>query len=423
MHDTIVIDVKKIKVRVVLVGAILFLLVFAWFAIRWQIGNLLANLTLASDPNVSEIADLAISWAPADPSAYSLKASAGEETNITVQALVEAVRRAPYDYRWRIELGRAYEQNEQIELAEIELQKGVELAPSYSSARWHLGNFYLRRERENEAIAQLKMAAENSPVYRDQVFSLAWDYFNKDAILIERLAGERSDLRARLAYFFAARGRAEDSLRNWNSLSDEDKEINAVIARSIALGLFDQRHYPEALEFSRQFGGETEAMAEVVTNGSFEKNVGDTGDSRFGWLIVRNDPKFEAVTDSRVKRDGNRSLRVTFKSFIKPGLANIFQTVVVEPNKKYKLRFWLRTENLKSAGVPMIEILNANNDSTIARSQPFPTGTSDWQQVNIEFAAPDACNGISIRTIRAACGEECPITGIFWYDDFVLSGR
>ena len=33
---------------------------------------------------------------------------------------------------WRIELGRALEQDDQVELAEVELLKAVELAPAYA---------------------------------------------------------------------------------------------------------------------------------------------------------------------------------------------------------------------------------------------------------------------------------------------------
>jgi len=423
MQDLILLNSKTAKMRIVLVGAIFFALVFAWFSIRWQIGNLLAYLTKVSDPNASEIADLAIRWTPGDPSAYSLKAATGEDAAATIHALEEAVRRAPNDYRWRTELGRAYEQDEQLERAEFELKRAVQLAPNYSSARWHLGNYYLRRERTTEALTELKQAAENNPTYRDQVFSLAWDYFNKDGVQMESLVGDRPDLIARLSYFFAARGRAEDSLRSWNRLSDADKAKNVVIARAIGLGLFDQKHFAEALEFSRQFGAETEAVPETITNGSFEKNIGGDDDSRYGWRIVRNEGKFDASSDSKVKRDGNRSLRVTFKGFSKPWLANVFQTVVVEPGKKYRLSFWVRTENLRSPGGPMIEIVNASDDKALVRSQQFPNGTNDWQQINVDFTAPENCRGITIRTIRAFCGEECPITGILWYDDFVISGQ
>lgn len=420
MKDLIVIDSKTFKLRIALALFVLIVLTSGFLAIRWQVGDMLATLTQSSDPNAQEIADLATRWAPADPAAYSLKASIAEDTVYSIRLLEEAVRRSPHDFRWRTHLGRAYEQDGQKERALEELRKAVDLAPSHSFARWHLGNFYLRQERDKDAIAELKIAAENNPTYRDQVFSLAWDYYGKDALQVENFAGEREDLRARLAYFFAARGRAADSLRNWNRLSRDGKEANGDLARDIALGLFDQKHFSQALEFLKQIGADPDARQEAVTDGSFEKNIGGSDDSRFGWQIVRNDPKFEASTDTKVKFDGNQSLRVTFKSFLKPTLANIFQTVVVEPGRKYRLSFRVRTENLKSAGGPMIEIQDASSNDTLARTPPLPTGTVDWQQMSLDFTAPEKSSGISIRTIRAACGEECPISGIFWYDDFEL---
>ena len=420
MDDLKVIDTRSSTVRVILAVSILAAVAFAWFAVRWQIGNLLATLTQETDPNIAAVAGIATNWAPGDPAAFSLKAAAGDPA-ATISSLENAVRLAPYDFRWRTELGRAYEQDEQFGNAEEQLKKGVELAPSYSSAHWHLGNFYLRQEQTDKAVAELKIAAENNIIYREQVFSLVWDFSNKDPAQLETLAGDRPDLLAREAYFFAARGRAEESLRNWNRLSEADKIKNTPLARAMALGLFDQRHFPQALEFAKQYGAEIEAAAETITNGSFEKPVGDNEESRFGWRIARNDPKFEAVADSRVKHEGNRSLRVTFKGFNRAALANIFQTVVVHPGGRYRLRVWVRTENLRSAGMPVIEIVNANDEKPVARSQTFPAGSNDWQQIEVDFTVPANCTGIIIRTIREFCGEDCPITGIFWYDDFEIS--
>ncbi len=423
MRDIVVIDSKSTKVRVALTAVIIFALVFGWFSIRWQFGNMLASLTEPDSPNASQLAGLSAKLAPADPLAHSLKALTNENPTAAIEFLKQAVRLAPVDYRRRIELGKAYEQDGQVKQAEIEFKRAAELAPSYASIRWHLGNFYLRQERNEDAIAELKKAAENDRTYRDQVFSLAWDLFNKDALLVESMIGENPDVRAHLAYFFAARGRAEDSLRNWNKLSESQKADNMVIAKSIALGLFDQRHFAQALEFSKQHGAETGAKAETVTNGSFEKNIGVSDDTRFGWLIVRNESKLDITTDGKVKRGGERSLRMAFNGYSKPALANVFQTVIVEPNKNYSLRFWVRTENLRSAGMPMIEIINANDEMTIGRSDTFPTGINDWQEAVVEFSTPNNCSGISIRTIRSFCGENCPISGTFWYDDFELERR
>lgn len=426
MNDLETIETSTTKARILLAAAVICALAFCWFMVRWQLGNMLASLTPSSDANAVQIAELSSSLAPADPVGKWLRASVGdvmdpEQAKAAIGYFEETVRLAPNDYRWRIELGRAYEQNEMTEKAAASFKEAVRLAPHYASPRWTLGNFYLRHDRSDEALAELKKAAENNQQFRDQVFSLAWDIFDKDPAMVESLAGDKTEAKARLAYFFAARGQAADSLRNWNLLTEAEKAANPDTAKAIAHGLFIKRYFPQSLEFSRQAGIDIEAEFETITNGSFEKGVNDDKDSRFTWQIARNDSKFEVAAESKVKREGNRSLKITFRNFNKPALSNLFQTVVVQPGTRYRLSVWVRTENLRSGGGPLIELMNANDDTLLQRSEPFPTGTNDWTEVALDFFAPANCNGVIIRTARAYCGEECPITGVIWYDDFSLS--
>ena len=424
--DLIVLEPNILRSRLLLIGVVLVMLVLTWFGVRWQLGDMLANLTLPTDENAPEIAVFAENLAPSDPRTSWLRAETGDQlpddsSVSSVERAEQTVRLAPFDYRWRVDLGRALERDDQLGRAEAELKRAVELATSFAYPRWHLGNFYLRQNRTDEAFAQLKEATKNNTEYREQVYSLAWEYFARDAAQVEKMAGNDPDARASLAYFFAAHGRAADSLRNWNLLSDRDKAANYSIAKSIALGLYEQRHFVQALEFSKQTGNDVAAFAGAVTNGGFESPLTETETAWFGWQITRSDPKIEAVADGKQKHLGDRSLRVTFRNYVKPVLANIFQTVVVEPKTRYRLRFFVRTDGLKSSGGPMIEIGNANDDKSIAQSKQFQMGNNDWQEMTVEFTAPDNCDGIQIRTIRAYCGDSCAINGTFWYDDFELT--
>ncbi len=422
MSDLRAISTRNPAAKVAVILVVLTATFLAWASVRWQLGDLLAVLTTEADPALFEKAELAVRWAPSDPAAHSLMAATRDPAGAS-KSLDMASRLAPHDYRWRSEYGRALEQNGEIGKAEEQFKIAVDLAPSYSAPRWYLGNFYLRQELPEMAFSELRMAAQNDQRYREQVFSLIWDSSGKDTAALERLAGDDAEMLARLAYFFAARGYAEASLRNWNRIGDDDKKTRSGIAKSIALGLFDQKHFPEALEFGRQYGAETDVTAEAISNPGFERPVGEMTGSRFGWIIERSDPKFEGTIDPRVRREGSRSFRGTFKSYNKPSFSNLLQTVVIEPNRRYALSFWVRTENLRSAGMPMIEVLNAKDNSGIARSASISPGTDDWRLMSVEFTTPEGCRGILVRTIRAFCGEDCPITGIFWYDDFELSRR
>ena len=418
MQDLITVETRHTRARVLLVAVIIFALGLGWFGIRWQIGTMLANLTPAEFPDAPYISEVAMQLAPGDPMTSWLRASAAVPPNL---ALYEnAVRLSPFDYRWRIELARAYDQSDRPEEAEAQFKNAVDLVPAYVYPHWQLGNFYLRRGRTDEGFAELKKAAVKNQTYRDQVFSLAWDYFDKDASKVEELMPDAPDARADLALFFAARGRAPDALRVWNQLTDEQKAASPQFAKVMAQGLYAQRSFPQALEFYRQLGVDTDARPEAVTNPGFERTILSAEESPFGWQVSRGEAKVDITADNTMKHTGSRSLRIVFRNYAKTEFTNVFQVVTVEPGRNYRLSFWVSTENLKTSGAPVLQVVNANDEKLLAGSKPFPTGSSNWQQFVVEVRTPENCNAIRLQTSRAPCGEQCPIIGTFWYDDFEL---
>ena len=423
-----IIETKDWKGRLILVVIALIALVFAWFAVRWQIGNMLAALTPANDPNAKQIAEFSHTISPHDPITNWYKANV-EKNTFTPESLAqavayfeEAVRNAPADYRYWVELGRAHEQIENYEKAEKALLQALKVAPNYSNVHWQLGNFYLRRGREEESFAELRKAADASPVYSEQVFGLVWDYYEKDTSKLDQLANEKDEVKASLAKYYAVKERSADSLRIWNTLSEEGKQRNSQVARLIAQGLYEKRFYRAAVEFIRQTGIESQAQAETVQNGGFELPITNAGDVFFDWRVNRKE-KIEINTDPLKKKEGNKSLRVSLNGFTGIELRNILQIVAVQPGKKYRVSFWLKTDNLKSAGTPMLEIINANDEKIITTSAAFPGGTSDWTAINLDFTAPSNAEAVALRFDRAYCGDACPIVGTFWVDDFKIQAN
>jgi tetratricopeptide (TPR) repeat protein len=418
-----ILDARKTPIRVALAAAILLAVAFGWFAARWQFGNMLAELTGAAEPNAREIAQLARNLAPADPLANWLVAGTKKNT-FSPEIIAETeknfstvVALSPYDYRWWIELGRAREQAENYEAAEKAYLRAVELSPNYTYPRWQIGNFYLRRNRSEEAFAELKKAAAATSVYRDQVFSMAWEYYEQDTARLDQIAGDSAAVKAGLARFYATKRRAEEALRIWNTLSKEEKAANSAYARVIGQAFYDTRIYRQSMEFIRELEIEPEARHETVQNGGFEQPIKGYNETYFGWRVAPI-TKLSVELDRLQKREGSRSLRFSFNGYAEPTLYAVTQLVTVEPSAKYRLTFWVRTENLKSGGPPALEIYNASDDKNIVTSEAFATGTSDWQQVNLEFVAPGNAEAIGLRTVRVYCGTGCPIIGTFWYDDF-----
>jgi tetratricopeptide (TPR) repeat protein len=395
---------------------------FGWFAVRWQIANMLASLTQPTAPNAALVAEWSHDLSPNDPITSWLRAVihldefTPESLARAVAGFEDMVRAAPYDHRAWVELGRGLEQAEQFERAEKAFLRAVELAPNYSYTHWHLGNFYLRQNRENEAIERFRFAAETSTEYREQVFAIAWDYFENDPKKLEELAGADPEVRAGLAKFYAAKELAPESLRIWNSLSGDEKQAHQDVARIVTQALYDKRFYRSAVQFVSQLGLESQAKMDAVQNGGFEGALlEDAQKVFFNWKIVKLE-KVEVRTDAAKKHEGNRSLRLNFTGFSGIEVKNVWQVVAVQASTRYRLSFYVRTENLKSAGTPLFEVVNANDDKLIATSQPFPVDTSDWSEIRVDFATPANAEGVVIRLDRAYCGDACPIVGSVFID-------
>jgi hypothetical protein len=233
------------------------------------------------------------------------------------------------------------------------------------------------------------------------------------------VVGESAAARAQLAAFLAAHSRAEDAVRLWTSLNTEEKKEERKTGEVLLRALFDKKQYRAAQELARDLGIESGEGPGQFANGGFENPISSPGASVFGWQI-NPVAQTEVAVDSSQHHSGLRSLRVIFNGFQKSGYYNITQLVVVEPATRYRFVGYVRTQDLKSGGAPLIEVASTTDNKVLGTSEPFPLGRNDWQQVTIEFSTPADTESIYVRTNRAFCGEVCPIFGIIWYDDFNL---
>lgn len=434
------VEMRAPLLRVLLVVPVVLALVGAWYATRWYVGNFVAEYApQIADENVTEeslsaaqlqAAETAMRLAPDDPWTHwvvaglkknSLDPRAMEDA---VRQFEEAVRLSPNDYRFWLSLGRAREQAGDSAGGEKALRRAVELAPAYADPRWHLGNLLLRAGRGEEAFTELTRAAEADPKLRPQIFNAAWVVFGEDVDAINRAAGGSAAARAELAVYVAGRGRFDDALRLWASLTPAEKKEQHASGEAVVNALISAKRHRSALEVSRDLGGADALKFKVgeISNPGFEEGVEATAASTFEWKL-RSVPQAVIGFDPRVKHDGTRSLRVAFKSPSNIAFANISQTVVVEPGQAYRLEFYVRSDDLKSGGTPLVEVLDgADGKTVLGATTALENGTRDWEPQTVDFKVPPASEAILIRVRRENCGDDavCPIFGLVWYDDFNL---
>lgn len=401
----------------------------AWFAVRWYVGNTIAEYTSTPDADGIEMARMAARWAPGDALPHWRLASF-EETNFSAENLAASVREyefsvqaEPYDFRYWLELGRALEGSGDTANGEKALRRAVELAPSYSYPRWQYGNLLLRQGRVDDAFAQLSRAAEADEQMRAPVFGLASQVFGDDTDKIAR-AFPAPSLRLQLALNLIGSGKSDEALRIVGSITRSDRQSAREVTDQVAKSLIDNHQFRAALVLLRELEPDANQLPATgqFWNGGFEMPIALSDPKPFHWMIDSR-PQAQFVVDNTRAHSGRGSLRIVFKSPGKLESIPITQTVIVDPDTQYKFQFYQRTETLISASTPFVVISDVSGHDKLTSSAPLPSGTNDWQQVTLTFRTRPKQDGIVISFYRSPCGEKdpvCPIFGTVWYDDFTL---
>jgi hypothetical protein len=425
----ITIDLSLAPVRWLLLFVIAGVAILgAWFAERWYLGNVIAEYAPSAEAGGIDMAGMGARWAPSDPYTH-WRLALLEEENFSAENLTNAIRQyqlavtlSPHDYRFWMELGRELDAAGDTDAAEKALRQAVELAPAYSYPRWYFGNILLREGKLNEAFDQLRPAARNDEAMRPQVFSLAWQAFDKDVEAIVRIVCPSSLERMQFVNYLVSTNAFDDAMRVWALIPPAERKEQRDLADQLQQALIDRNQFRKALDVLHDVAppGTRLPEAEQFWNGGFEDAALTPGIKPFGWTIVSR-PQLRVDIDKR-PHDGRNSLRFDFKESNKSDTNQVSQTIAVKPETTYRFECYASTQNLNSAGMPVITILDAADHSGLASSQPLPTGTNDWQRMSIDFKTRPKSEGIILNFSRAGCdpAQLCPIFGTAWYDDFSL---
>ncbi|MCA1816652.1 MAG: carbohydrate binding domain-containing protein [Acidobacteria bacterium] len=417
--------------RALLVVPVAFVVVVAWLGVRWCFADEIAQWVPDRDAAL-----LAERWAPDDPQAQYTLAKMSELT-FEPDALAEAAARyeraaalSPNDYRLWLELGRARGLNGDSAGSEAALRRAVALAPTYPEPRWYLGNLLLREGRDEEAFAELRRAGDVSPdVYRPQMFNLAWTVFDGDVRKVLDTVGDSPSARGGFIEYLVGRKYLDDALKLWRALGADAQRAQSASGGRLLGALAEARRYHDALAVERDLLAASDESqlrpsdiaVGQITNGGFESGVSAPGAVLFDWQIAPL-PGAQMSLDTRSPHDGARSLRVSFEASDNVNFRNVGQLVAVEPQSRYRLEFYVRTQDLKSASTVMVAVADAADpEHPLAATQTLPLGTADWRQTTLEFSTGAKTEGVVVSVERPACDSPlCPIFGKVWYDDFNL---
>ena len=412
--------------RLLVLIPVLLVILAGWFCLRWQVGATVSEVATTGEAPNLELARVAARWAPDDPYVHwRLGAAAQREFNEknmqeTLREFEAAVRLSPNDVRYWEGLGRALELLGDRAGAEKALRRATFLAPNYYHPHWRLGNLLVRSNRYEEAFQHLFRAAEAHPELWPQVINLAWQAYDGDVDRIATEACKDPNVCVLFATYLVGLKYFDDGLRLWKTLTPDVRASVFNSGRNLRKALLDAKQFRAAFEVHRDLEPrEGVPDPEVLENGGFEEMITLPVTRPFGWTIGSNVQAQISITND--SHGGRRSMQIVLSAATRLDRINASQTIAVQPNAKYRLEFYARTETLNSASTPVVVIIDPKYGKGIASSTSLPTGTNAWQKYSIDFTMSDG-DGIIMGIACPPCsvGDICPIFGTVWYDDFIL---
>ncbi len=406
--------------RAIAVIALLFCLLASISSARAGLSRLFSEYGSAA--NSAEASERALSFKADDPEAHYVHAVCLVEAGRTDEAVAEferAVSLRPQDYFLWQELGRTREENGDSNGAIDALRRAVELAPYYSQPRWQLGNVLLRKNEIESAFSEMRKAATSDPALLPVLIDLAWGVSDGEVTsVLAFVQPQTDDQRVLLARFLVTHnqtGAGLDLIRATEKIAAEERR--ALVSALIASQEFKAAHQLWLAGVDNGAAGD-----ENLFDGGFESAI-NSNDEGFGWQPTKATQTVHTLLDSSAPQAGQRSLRLDYAGNFAVTVPVVSQLVLVEPRTRYHLSFAARTENLVSAGLPVVVVREATGDArVIAQSSSLPSGTTGWQRFSVDFET-SKIRAVTINIQRQVCSSSpCPIVGRAWFDSFSLRG-
>jgi Carbohydrate binding domain. len=332
-----------------------------------------------------------------------------------------AANLSPWDYHHQLLLASIEEAKGDRAAAEQHLRAARELAPNYTEVHWRLANLLVRQGRVAPSLAEFRKVTAADRSLLPATFDLIWYASGRNVGALAAVTANDAPSQIILAQFLFKQAAIAEAVKVFRAIDTNTRrslpESATLIDDLIARGNVDMAR-DLWLEMVSQ---RTPSPAPLVWNGDFETDAA-SGLGQFDWAINPSD-YLRPLIDVTTAHSGSRSLRLEFTGRDTLRLnGEIKQLVIVRPQTRYRLEFYVKAKDFVSPEGPRLVIAHSRTSAEIARSAPIAEGIYDWQRVTLEFVAPADWGALLLtikRTPKFSYDE--PTRGALWLDDFTLS--
>ena len=332
---------------------------------------------------------------------------------------MQATRLSPHDYRPWLLLGSIQEYKGDLQSAEESVRSALQLAPNDLGTHWQLGTLLLTRGNLAGSLQEYRVASLGDPAYFEAALKMVWSGSGGKVDAVRAITPNNPRATLGLARFLLEQSRPLESAAVFREIDRDallgNPETSHYLNRLITAGQLTLAHDLWCVLLDRD-SETSEAATNLIWNGGFESDI-LLDFAQFDWSIQPSNYARVSI-DSNVAHGGHRSLRVDFLGRETTRLdEEIKQLTLVRPGARYQLDYYVKTDGVVAPQGPRVVVTAATQRDWIAASDPAPSGSNDWQQRSLEFAAPSRAITVAIKQ-RPKFSYEDPTHGTVWFDDF-----
>ncbi len=334
-----------------------------------------------------------------------------------------AVRLEPFHSRAWSNLGRGYEELNDLVRAEAAYRLGIDLAPHHFNPHWAYANFLLRQGDLDRAFGEFRRVVEIYPDSSGIICESVWQASGGDVAALFEFGTQLHSAKANwgMTRCLMERQEFQSSVDLWTMMPSDDS-LKVESGRSLIPLLTQANQWSLAHHVWKQVVSkevrDVSPSDLVLWNGGFEVNAKT---KIFDWSFSNSDD-VEVSLDSWERQQGQQSLLIDFKQHQNVKFDGVSHTLWVEPSKKYRFRFYYKTDGIpQDNGIAIILTDAEVPDRFRAQSTPL-IPEQEWTSQEIVLETPAETRFIRLRIVRRPVGKIYDyIEGKIWFDSFSLN--
>jgi hypothetical protein len=322
-----------------------------------------------------------------------------------------------------LDLAEAQETVLQMAEAEKAFRRAQQAYPISADVAWRFGNFLLRQNRQDEAYQEIHRALSVQPGLTALAISRCWQSTRDiEKILQLALPAEPDAYWGAIDFLVDAR-EPDAAMVVWKRLMAAKPSFAVQKPFPLEEMLIDTSHPEDAQTVWQQslaaaaVPSHSPENGSLVWNGGFEQDLLNGG---LGWRF-RAVPGADLSFDPHEAHSQARSLRVVFDGTGNVDFQQPWQYVVLQPNTRYRLSAYFRTDTLTTSSGIRLELLEERRFGDTVGATANLSGTQPWAPSETDFTTGAETKLFRLVLRRRPSPKlDNKISGTIWMDDVSL---